>query len=80
MWWVTVAMQRFHGVDAKTLAARRDELRALRRPKIVKTAPQPLELPPQPVEPDPVEENPQPPTAAELAQLVAAAATGKGWT
>jgi hypothetical protein len=35
MWWVTVALQRFDGIDAKTQAIRRAELKHARRPRIV---------------------------------------------
>ena len=38
MWWVTVALQRFHGIDAKVTAARRAELKAANRPKLERIA------------------------------------------
>lgn len=36
MWWVTVALQRFHGIPAKATAARRAEWKLARRPNLVR--------------------------------------------
>jgi len=42
MWWVTVALQRIHGIDAKTQAIWRAQLKAARQPQLV-TADTPTE-------------------------------------
>ena len=36
MWWVTVALQKFHDIPAKVTAARRTELKAAKRPALVR--------------------------------------------
>jgi len=63
-WWVTVALQRFHSIDHKTTAARRDELKKAKQPKLV----------PGPAIAAAVETDDAARGAAELKRAIAAAA------
>ncbi len=64
-WWVTVALQRFHSIDYKTTTARRAELRATKRPTLVRDGAAAQQ------------ENSDAPSAAEIERAIAAAAASK---
>jgi hypothetical protein len=76
MWWVTVALQRIHGISWKDTAARRIELRSARRPQLMlPTIPEPLDAPEETAE---TLDDADPATdVVDFQQAVAAAAAGK---
>jgi DNA-binding MarR family transcriptional regulator len=72
-WWVTVALQRLQGIDYKTTKARRDELKAEKRPRLVDRA-TPAIAPAPPPEAEPARDEQ---SVADLKQQIAAVAARK---